>query len=127
MSAASEGIWFPIATDHHLHNPIIDQPADNIQATINPQTIPDKPGVNRKPRIRFPLANDHQSHDPINAQLADGTSPSSTCMKRHPPTGVLQSNPITGPRLDLRPRQTWWMDTPNWSPTGFEPVGHVIW
>jgi hypothetical protein len=75
MSGALEGIWFPIATDHHLHNPIIDQPADNIQATINPQTIPDKPGVNRKPRIRFPLANDHQSHDPINAQLADGNQP----------------------------------------------------
>jgi hypothetical protein len=76
MSEALEGIWFPIANNHHLHNPINDdQPADNIQATINPQTIPDKPGANRKPPIRFPIANDHQSHNPIAAQLADGDKP----------------------------------------------------
>jgi hypothetical protein len=75
MSEALEGIWFPIATNHHLHNPINDQPADNIQATISPQTTPGKAGGNRKPPIRFPVANDHQSHNPITAQLADGNQP----------------------------------------------------
>jgi hypothetical protein len=73
MSAASEGIWFPIANNHRLHNLINDQPADNIQATVNPhEAIPSKSGPNRKPPIRFPIANDHQSHNPITAQLADG-------------------------------------------------------
>ena len=75
MSVVSEGIWFPISNNHHLHNLINDQPADNIQAKINPQTIPDKPDANRKPPIRFPIADDHQSHNPINAQLADGHQP----------------------------------------------------
>jgi hypothetical protein len=75
MSEAREGIWFPIANNHHLHNRINDQPADNIQATTSPQTTPDKPGANRKPPIRFSIANDHQSHNPINAQLADGNQP----------------------------------------------------
>jgi hypothetical protein len=71
MSVAFEGIWFPIANNHHLHNPINDPVADNIQATVNPQTIPDKPGENRKPPIRFPIANDHQSNNPP----ADGIQP----------------------------------------------------
>jgi hypothetical protein len=76
MSVAFEGIWFPIANDHHLHNPINDEPADNIQATVNPhEAIPSKSGPNRKPPIRFPIANDHQSHNPITAQLADGDQP----------------------------------------------------
>jgi hypothetical protein len=75
MSVAFEGIWFPIANNHHLHNPISDQPTDNIQATINPQTISGKSGRNRKPLIRFPIANDHRSHNPITAQLADGNQP----------------------------------------------------
>src|SRR5664279_1283012 len=76
MSEALEGIWFPIANNHHLHNPINDQPADNIQAKINPhETIPGKSGANRKPPIRFPIANDHQSHNPITPQLADGDQP----------------------------------------------------
>ena len=75
MSEALEGIWFPIANNHHHHNPINGQLADNIQATISPQTIPDKPGANRKPPVRFPVANDHQSHNPITAQQADGNKP----------------------------------------------------
>jgi len=76
MSAASEGIWFPIATDHHLHNPIIDQPTDDIQATINThESLPGKSGRNRKPPIRFPIANDHQPHNPINDQTAHGIQP----------------------------------------------------
>jgi hypothetical protein len=65
------GIWFPIADNHHhLHNPIIDRPTDNIQATINPQTIPGKPGVNRKPPIRFPASNNRYLHNLINEQTA---------------------------------------------------------
>jgi hypothetical protein len=75
MSAASEGIWFPIANNHHLYKPINDQPADNIQATINPQTMPGKPGANRKPPTRLSIANDHQPHNPITAQLTDGNQP----------------------------------------------------
>jgi hypothetical protein len=75
MSVAFEGIWFSIADNHHLHNPINDQPADNIQAKINPQTIPGKPSIKRKPPIRFPVANDHQSHNSITAQLTDGNQP----------------------------------------------------
>ena len=66
MSEALEGIWFPIANNHHPHNPINDQPADNIQATINPHTAPGKSGPNRKPPIEFPIANDHQPDNPIN-------------------------------------------------------------
>jgi hypothetical protein len=76
MSAASEGIWFPIANNHHLHNLINDQPADNILATVNPhEAIPGKSGPNRKPAIRFPIANDHQSHNSITAPLTDGIQP----------------------------------------------------
>jgi hypothetical protein len=76
MSEALEGIWFPIANNHHLHNPINDQPAYIIQPAINPhETIPDKSGPNRKPPIRFPIANDHRSHNPITARLADGDQP----------------------------------------------------
>jgi len=76
MSAASEGIWFPIANDHHLHDPINDQPADGIQPISNPhETIPDKPGANRKPPIRFPIANNHQPHNPINDQMTHGIQP----------------------------------------------------
>jgi hypothetical protein len=74
MSVASKGIWFPIANNDHLHNPISDQPADDIQTNIIPQ-IPDKPDANRKPPIRFPVANDHQSHNLITAQLDDGNQP----------------------------------------------------
>jgi hypothetical protein len=76
MFAASEGIWFPIANNDHLHNPINDQPADIIQATINPyESLPGKSDRNRKPPIRFPIANNHRLHNPINAQLADGNQP----------------------------------------------------
>jgi hypothetical protein len=75
MSAASEGIWFPIANNHHLHDPINDQP-NNILATVNPhEAIPSKSGPNRKPPIRFPIANNHQPHNPITAQPADGNQP----------------------------------------------------
>jgi hypothetical protein len=72
MSVVIEGIWFPIANNHHLHNPINDQPADNIQATINPRTVPGKPGPNRKPPTRLPIANNHHLNNPINDQPADG-------------------------------------------------------
>ena len=75
MSAASEGIWFPIANDHHLHNPINDRPADNIQATISLQTLPGKSGRNRKPPVRFPVANDHHLYNPINYQTTHGIQP----------------------------------------------------
>jgi hypothetical protein len=76
MSEAFEGIWFPIANNHHLHNRINDQAADIIQPAINPhEMIPDKSGANRKPPIRFPIANDHQSHNPITARLADSNKP----------------------------------------------------
>jgi hypothetical protein len=75
MSVAFEGIWFPIANNHHLHSPISDQPTDNIQVAINLQTKFDKPCANRNPPTRFPVANDHRSHNPITAQLADGNLP----------------------------------------------------
>jgi hypothetical protein len=76
MSEALEGIWFPIANNHHLHNPIDDQQLpDKIQAAINPPTVPGKPRPNRKPPIRFPVANGHHPHDPINDQLAGGNQP----------------------------------------------------
>jgi hypothetical protein len=69
MSEVSEGIWFPIANNHHLHNPISDQPADIIQPAINPhESLPGRPGANRKPPIRFPVANDHQSRNPVTDQ-----------------------------------------------------------
>jgi hypothetical protein len=75
MSAASEGIWFPIANNDHLHNPINDQPAEIIQPAINPhETIPDKSGANRKPPIRFPVSNNRYLHNPINDQTAHPTN-----------------------------------------------------
>ncbi len=76
MSETLQGIWFPIANNHHLHNPIDDQPADIIQATVNPhEPLPTQSDPNRKPPIRFPIANDHQPHNPINDQPADGNQP----------------------------------------------------
>ena len=72
MSEAIEGIWFPIAYNHHLYDPIDHQPADIIQATINQQRIPDKSGANWKPPTRFPIANDHQSNNQINDQTTHG-------------------------------------------------------
>ena len=76
MSAASEGIWFPIANNHHLHNPINDQPADGIQSISNPhETIPDKPGANRKPPIRFPVSNSRYLHNPITDQTPHDVQP----------------------------------------------------
>jgi hypothetical protein len=76
MSEALEGIWFPIANNHHPHNPINDQPADDIQATINPhETIPGKSCRNRKPSIPFPIANDHQPHNSIKDQTAHDIQP----------------------------------------------------
>ena len=35
---ACEGIWFPIAYNHHLHNPSSYQPTDNIQPIIPHET-----------------------------------------------------------------------------------------
>jgi hypothetical protein len=76
MSEVFEGIWFPIANDHHLHNPINDEPADNIQATINPhELLPGKSGRNRKPPIRFPVSNNRYLHNPINDQTAHDVQP----------------------------------------------------
>jgi|ERR1700733_8882332 hypothetical protein len=49
MSEAFEGIWFPIADNHHLHNPINAQLADGDQPTINPQ---ETPSDNRQTSIR---------------------------------------------------------------------------
>ena len=54
MSVASDGIWFPIATNHQSHHsttkPIDDQPADNIQAIINPhETSSGKPIATVRP------------------------------------------------------------------------------
>ena len=73
MSEVFEGIWFPIANNDHLHNPINDQPADIIQATINPyESLPGKSDRNRKPPIRFPIANNHQPHNTINDQTTHG-------------------------------------------------------
>jgi hypothetical protein len=39
MSVASEGIWFPITNNHHIHSPTIDQSADNIQPALNTHEI----------------------------------------------------------------------------------------
>jgi hypothetical protein len=39
MSADPEGIWFPIANNHHPHNPTVDQPADNIRPAMNAHGI----------------------------------------------------------------------------------------
>jgi hypothetical protein len=76
MSVASEGIWFPIANNHHLHDLINDQPADTIQPAINPhETISGKSGRNRKPQIPFPIANDQHPHDPINNLSVDDIQP----------------------------------------------------
>jgi hypothetical protein len=108
MSEALEGIWFPIANNHHLHNPINDQPADNIQATISPQTIPDKPDANRKPPIQFPVANDHQSHNPIAAQLADGNKP----------TINPQETSSTNPRTSIQSEY--------WSPIGSHAKADLV-
>jgi hypothetical protein len=118
MSVAFEGIWFPIADNHHPHNPINDQLAGGIQATINPhETIPGKAGGNRKPSIQFPIADNNHSHNPINDQPADNIQPAINPSGSQSATGSHQSIQVTGPRLDLRPRQPWWMDIPNWSPT----------
>jgi hypothetical protein len=126
MSEALEGIWFPIADNHHPNHPIIDQPTDIVsqdQSTHNTRQVRSKPEATDT----VFHAKNHHPHNLITAQLTDGIQPPLTRKKRHLPTGVLQSNPITGPRLDLRPRQIWWMDTPNWSLTGFDPAGHVTW
>jgi hypothetical protein len=72
MSEALEGIWFPIANKHHLHNPINDQPADGIQPVSNPNG---KSGTNRKPPIRFPVSNNRYLHNPINDQTAHDVQP----------------------------------------------------
>jgi hypothetical protein len=71
MSVASEGIWFPIANNNHLHNPINDQPADDIQATINKHETLSGKSVGKQ----FPIANDHHLHNPINDQPADSIPP----------------------------------------------------
>jgi hypothetical protein len=49
MSVASEGIWFPIANNHYLHNPINDQPTDNIPPIIIPHESSSGKSVGNKP------------------------------------------------------------------------------
>jgi hypothetical protein len=72
MSLASEGIWFPIANNHRLHN----QPADDIQPVSNQhETIPGQTNGNRKPSKPFPIANDHQPHNSIKDQTAHDIQP----------------------------------------------------
>jgi hypothetical protein len=113
MSEALEGIWFPIANNPHLHNQINDQPTNNIQAAINAhEAILGKPGVNLQPPIRFPIANDHQSHNSITAQLTDGNQLTINARE------TSSTNRRTSIHTDYwspfgRPRQPWWMDTPN--------------
>jgi hypothetical protein len=108
MSAASEGIWFPIANDHHLHNPINDRPADNIQATISLQTLPGKSGRNRKPPVRFPVANDHHLYNPINYQTTHGIQP--TINPRETPSDNRQTS--------IRPGY--------WSPIGSQTKADLV-
>ena len=67
MSAASEGIWFPIANNHHLHNPITDRTAHDVQPTINPQ---ETPSDNRQTSIRSGYWSPIGSR--IKADLLDG-------------------------------------------------------
>jgi hypothetical protein len=115
---------FPVANDHHPHNPINDQLADDIQATIDPhETIPGNAGGNREPSIRFPIANNHPQ-PMISRRMI--SNPPSIRMKRYPESQWAPI-PVVGPRLDHMPRAPCWMDIPNWSLTGLEPVGHVIW
>jgi hypothetical protein len=76
MSEALEGIWFPIANNHHLHNPINNQSADIVQARVTPhEPLPTQSGPNRKPSIRFPIANDHLPHNPITDQKPHDVQP----------------------------------------------------
>jgi hypothetical protein len=75
MSETLEGIWFPIANNHHLSNLINDQPADITDASISAQTTPGKPRANRKPPIRFPISTGHHVHNPINDQATHGIRP----------------------------------------------------
>jgi hypothetical protein len=62
-------IWFPIANNHHLHNQINDQAADNIPATINPHTVSGKSGPYTKLSVGFAVADDHQ----FNKSITDTT------------------------------------------------------
>jgi hypothetical protein len=109
MSAASEGIWFPIANNHHLHNPINDQPADIIQPAINPhETIPGKSGTNREPPIRFPVSNNRYLHSPITDQTAHDVQP------------VINSHETssTNRRTSIRPGY--------WSPIGSKAKANLV-
>jgi hypothetical protein len=108
MSEAIEGIWFPIANDHHLHNPINDRPADNIQATISLQTLPGKSGRNRKPPVRFPVANDHHLYNPINYQTTHGIQP----------TINPQETPSDNRQTSIRPGY--------WSPIGSQTKADLV-
>jgi hypothetical protein len=116
MSAASEGIWFPVANYDHPHNPITNQPADIIHATISPHTIPDKPGANRKPPIRFPVANDHQSHNPITAQLTDGNKP--TINPQETPSDNRQETPSDNRQTSIQ--------SDYWSPIGSQAKANLV-
>jgi hypothetical protein len=66
MSGVSEGIWFPIANNNHLHSPTIDQSADSIQPIIKPHETSSGKLVGDG----FPVADNHHSYDPANDQSA---------------------------------------------------------
>jgi hypothetical protein len=126
MSAASEAIWFPIANNHHLNNPINNQLADRIQPVSNPhEAFRAKSGPSRKPPIRFSVANNHNLHNPLNNHLADGIQPIIN------PWETSSDNRSIRPHywspIGSQARQTWWTDIPNWLLTEFETAGHVIW
>jgi hypothetical protein len=71
MSGVSEGIWFPIANNHYLHNPIIDQSPDSIRSIIDKHETLSGKSVGK----RFPIANNHYLHEPINDRSADCIRP----------------------------------------------------
>jgi hypothetical protein len=110
MSVVSEGIWFPMANNHHSHRLQNDQSA-NFQAAIDaphykPLPIdPDHSTTNDQPAM---ISNRPMIH--LARQLATTT------------VEPFNRSPIGPPTV-----ATWWMDTPNWSLTGFEPAGcHLV-
>jgi hypothetical protein len=63
MSVASEGIWFPIANNHHPRNPTIDQSAHSIKSTgtlFSPADI-HQPSINDQSADNIQLINPHET------------------------------------------------------------------
>jgi hypothetical protein len=74
MSEALEGIWFPIADNHHPNHPIIDRPTDIVsqdQSTHNTRQVRSKPEATDT----VFHAKNHHPHNLITAQLTDGIQP----------------------------------------------------